>query len=229
MIRALSITALLAVVASGCRGQTSDDPPITPLRNMHFQQRYNTQSESPFFADHRTMRTPPTGTVPRFPGGGDVRYHDFGVARDETFENDRVTLGHEEDSPTYTSTIPLEVVTRANLRKQDGTEISGMAALLERGQQRYNIYCTPCHSALGDGRGVVWSRAQNGAYNYPQPANLHDDRIRHMPDGQLYATIANGVRNMPGYAAQLPVQDRWAVVAYVRALQVSQANNGGAR
>ena len=66
-----------------------------------------------------------------------------------------------------------------------------------------------------------------GVYVFdPQPANLHDDRIRHIPDGQLYATISNGVRNMPGYAAQIPVSDRWAIVSYVRALQLSQINTG---
>lgn len=226
MIRAFSILSLLAVMAGGCRGSTSEDSPITPLRNMHFQQRYNTQSETNFFPDRRTMRTPPAGTVPRFPGGTTPRYVNFNVARDESFDNDRVTLGHEEDSPAYVQTIPTEVVEQANLRLGDGTELTGMNALLQRGQQRYGIYCTPCHGALGNGQGVVWSRGQGGNYQYPQPANLHDDRLRHIPDGQLYATIANGVRNMPGYAAQIPVQDRWAVVAYVRALQVSQSNNG---
>jgi hypothetical protein len=80
--------------------------------------------------------------------------------------------------------------------------------MVRRGQERYGIYCTPCHGGVGDGRGLVFLRSAAGptvrATQYPQPANLHDDRIRHIPDGQLYATIANGVRNMPGYSAQIP-------------------------
>ncbi|MBK6531429.1 MAG: cytochrome c [Deltaproteobacteria bacterium] len=75
----------------------------------------------------------------------------------------------------------------------------------------------------------MWLRRQGPGgprYQYPQPTSLHDERIRHVPDGQLYATIANGVRNMPGYSAQIPVSDRWAIVSYVRALQLSQINTG---
>ena len=105
---------------------------------------------------------------------------------------------------------------------------------MSRGRQRFNIYCAPCHGATGDGRGIVWRRSQGGgvanSYQYIQPTNLHDERLKHVPDGQLFATIANGIRNMPAYSSQVPVRDRWAIVAYVRALQVSGAGNpaGGA-
>ena len=78
----------------------------------------------------------------------------------------------------------------------------------------------------GDGRGIVWLRGQGGRYTYPQPPTFHDDRIRHMADGQLFNTISNGVRNMPAYAAQIAPRDRWAIVSYVRALQISQATGG---
>ena len=76
---------------------------------------------------------------------------------------------------------------------------------------------------------MVWLRSigRDGVrYQYPQPATLNIERIRQIPDGQLFATISNGVRNMPGYRAQVPVEDRWAIVAYVRALQLSQINTG---
>ena len=219
MSRAIPIAAALAVFVVGCRGEVSADPPITPLRNMHFQQRYNSQARSPFFADHRTMRNPPEGTVARFPGGANVQYANFTVGRDEGFDDDAVTLGHENDSPAYVMTIPDRVAQAAG----------GLDAMVRRGQQRYGIYCTPCHGGVGDGRGLVYLRSigpDGPRYQYPQPANLHDDRLRHIPDGQLYATISNGVRNMPGYSAQIPVSDRWAIVSYVRALQLSQINNG---
>lgn len=221
MSRSLFIAAGFAVFLAGCRGEVSSDPPIVLLRNMHFQQRVNPQSRSAFYRDHRGMRTPPEGTVSRFPGGANARYANFTVGRDEGFDDDEVTQGHEADSPTYVMTIPDRVTQAAG----------GLAPLVARGQQRYGIYCTPCHGGAGDGRGLVWLRSQGPdgpRYQYPQPANLNDERIRHVPDGQLYATIANGVRNMPGYAAQIPVADRWAIVAYVRALQLSQQTSNGA-
>ena len=90
--------------------------------------------------------------------------------------------------------------------------------MLNRGQDRYNIYCRPCHDGTGSGKGTVIERA-----NFqPAPPTFHQDRIRQMPDGQLFATITHGARVMPPYAARIPVVDRWAIVSYVRALQLSQ-------
>jgi len=189
---------------------------VVLLRNMHHQQRYNPQAQSKFFADGRTMRTPPEGTVPRYPGGANARYTNFTVGRDEAFDDDRAVLGHEPDSPVYVLTVPESVVRSFN---------GGAAEMVQRGQQRFNIFCEPCHGGAGDGRGQVWLRSQGGgvanSYQYIQPTNLHDERLKHVPDGQLFATITNGIRNMPAYSAQIPVNDRWAIVAYVRALQVS--------
>lgn len=88
--------------------------------------------------------------------------------------------------------------------------------LLQRGQERFNIYCSPCHSRLGDGQGIVVQRG------YIPPPNFHDDRIRNFPDGHIYQVITNGIRNMPAYRYQIPPADRWAIVAYLRALQRSQ-------
>jgi mono/diheme cytochrome c family protein len=93
--------------------------------------------------------------------------------------------------------------------------------MVQRGRERFDIYCAPCHGRTGDGK-TLTTRA-----GFPQLPKLDDPRICTMPDGQLYATIANGVRNMPPYAAQLEVGDRWAVVAYVRALELSQLAQGG--
>lgn len=216
--RALTLTAL-AVGLGACRGGPSEESPIALLRNMHYQQRYNSQAESKFFADHRTMRTPPEGSVPRYPGGANARYANFTVGRDEAFDDDRVVLGHEPDSAVYVLTVPESVV----------QAYGGAEPMLQRGRQRFGIYCAPCHGGAGDGRGQVWLRSVGGgtanSYQYIQPTNLHDERLKHVPDGQLFATISNGIRNMPAYSAQIPVRDRWAVVAYVRALQVSGAGS----
>jgi mono/diheme cytochrome c family protein len=87
--------------------------------------------------------------------------------------------------------------------------------LLKRGQQRFDIYCSPCHSRVGDGRGIMVNRG------YVPPPSFHTDRIRELPDGHLFDVISNGIRNMPSYKHQVNVDDRWAIVAYLRAMQRS--------
>jgi mono/diheme cytochrome c family protein len=89
--------------------------------------------------------------------------------------------------------------------------------LLKRGQERYDIYCSPCHGRIGDAQSMVVKRGW-----VPPPASLHDDRLRDIEDGHIFDVITNGIRNMPAYKYQIPVEDRWAIVAYFRALQKSQ-------
>jgi mono/diheme cytochrome c family protein len=89
------------------------------------------------------------------------------------------------------------------------------AADLDRGQERYNIYCSPCHGRRGEGDGMVVQRG------YRQAASYHTDRLREVPAGYLYDVIANGFGAMPDYRSQIPADDRWRIVAYVRALQLS--------
>jgi hypothetical protein len=91
-------------------------------------------------------------------------------------------------------------------------------AMLERGQDRYNVFCSMCHGFTGDGKGVVMT----GDYGYVPAPTYHDNRLRAIEDGHMFDVIGNGIRNMPGYGYQLPVEDRWAIVAYIRALQRSQ-------
>lgn len=88
--------------------------------------------------------------------------------------------------------------------------------LLKRGQNRYNIYCAPCHGRTGDGKGIVVKRG------YLPPPNFHQDLVRNYADGHIFDVISNGIRNMPSYKHMIPVKDRWAIVSYVRALQRSQ-------
>jgi mono/diheme cytochrome c family protein len=88
--------------------------------------------------------------------------------------------------------------------------------VIQRGQNRFNIYCTPCHDRLGNGDGMIVRRG------YRKPPSYHIDRLRTVPNGYIYDVISNGFGAMPDYAAQIAPRDRWAIVAYVRALQLSQ-------
>ncbi len=90
--------------------------------------------------------------------------------------------------------------------------------LLVRGQERYNIFCSPCHGKAGDGQGIIVT----GNYGYVPAPSYHTDPLRAQPDGYFYDALTNGIRSMPGYGTQIPVADRWAIVAYIRALQRSQ-------
>jgi mono/diheme cytochrome c family protein len=89
-------------------------------------------------------------------------------------------------------------------------------AVLDRGQERFEIFCTPCHGRTGDGDGMVVRRG------YRRPPTWHSDRLRGMPVGYFFDVITNGFGAMPDYKAQIPVADRWAIVAYIRALQLAQ-------
>jgi mono/diheme cytochrome c family protein len=186
---------MLASLA-GCRGQTSKETPIVGIRNMYDQQKYSIQSESEFFEDGRTMRTPVADTVSR-----------------EREIDIRFAEGRTEDNTAWVLAVPEPMVKRNN----------GMDKMVARGQDRFNIYCTPCHDKTGSGHGMVQKRAVASGATAFAPPTFHQDRIRHMPDGQLFATISNGKGNMPAYGPQIPVEDRWAIVTYVRALQISQA------
>jgi len=90
------------------------------------------------------------------------------------------------------------------------------AELLQRGQQRYGIFCTPCHGIQGDGLGMVAMRGMK------HPPSYHQERLRQVPNGYLYDVVTNGFGAMYGYSSQIPPRDRWAIIAYVRALQVSR-------
>lgn len=89
---------------------------------------------------------------------------------------------------------------------------------LDRGQERYNIYCSVCHGMTGYGDGIVARRG----FNRPSPASYHQDRLRQAPVGHFFDVMTNGWGAMPSYASQVPVEDRWRIAAYVRALQLSQ-------
>jgi hypothetical protein len=90
------------------------------------------------------------------------------------------------------------------------------ADVLARGRDRYDIFCTPCHGAVGDGNGMIVRRG------YRRPSSFHDDRLRQAPPGHYFDVMTNGFGAMSDYASQIKVRDRWAIIAYIRALQLSQ-------
>jgi hypothetical protein len=196
------VVAIAALGGSvGCQGQSSEDPPILLERNMYDTERYNPEQYSQFFGDHRTMREPVEGTV----------------ARDRYEDEPEVATGLTADKSSYVMVVPPPLVTR----------MGGMEKFLARGQERFNIYCAPCHGLTGDGKGMVVCKRDKASdpcesRGFPPLPTYQDPRLRHMPDGQVFATISHGVRTMPAYGAQIPIPDRWAIVAYVRALELSQ-------
>lgn len=121
------------------------------------------------------------------------------IAQGSLKEDDKLSAGKNPDG-SFVKGFPIEVT----------------AATMKRGEERYNIYCTPCHGPAGAGDGMVSKRGYAGV------ANLQDARIRALPEGDLFNTVTNGKNLMPAYALQIPEHDRWAIVAYLRALQRSQ-------
>jgi len=99
----------------------------------------------------------------------------------------------------------------------DGFPFEVTAAVIDRGQQRFNIYCTPCHGRLGDGNGMIPSRG------YRRPPSFHTDALRNAKTGHFFDVMTNGFGAMPTYAPQVKAEDRWAIIAYIRVLQLSQS------
>jgi mono/diheme cytochrome c family protein len=122
-----------------------------------------------------------------------------------------VARGHlDADAAFYTGTVDGKPV--------DAFPFPITRAVLERGQERFDIYCSPCHDRLGTGNGMIARRG----FSHPPPQSYHIDRLRQAPVGYFFDVITNGVGAMPDYGAQIEARDRWAIVAYVRVLQLSQ-------
>ena len=209
------------------RSHPSTQPPVHPIQDMFRQQKFRAQRGNPMFADERAMR-------PRLPGVTAVTdlevdnemvndpddphmidHRNAPLELDDELTYQRVVEGTEPQSdgkPGYVTRVPVKV----------------SMDLLQRGRERYTIYCAVCHGQGGYGDGPVALRAAEiqaaggDAGGWAAPKNYHTDEIRQKPVGSIYNTIANGVRTMPAYAKQVSVLDRWAIAAYVKALQRSQ-------
>ena len=192
----LLLTAF-CLVSIGCRYDMQDQP------------RYKAFKKSEFFSDDKAMRDLPEGTVAR----GNLR------------EDKAFYTGKKENAGT---SAPVE----STINAAGNTVVSSFPddiekspvpltkELLDRGEQRYKVFCIVCHGPVGKGDGMIVRRG------FSPPPTYHDDRLKNAPDGHFYDVITNGWGKMNGYASQIPPADRWAIVAYIRALQISQNPNG---
>jgi mono/diheme cytochrome c family protein len=140
------------------------------------------------------------------------------------FADDRADRRPVEGTVARGSLIPAPIETgQQGGAWVDRIPVPVTEGTMRRGRERYDIYCSPCHGLDGAGAGLVARRAealQEGAWT--PPSSLHDDLVRSRPAGHIFHSITYGIRNMPAYGSQIPIGDRWAIVAYVRALQRSQ-------
>ena len=187
----------LVILSFGCRYDMQDQP------------RYKAYKKSDFFSDDKAMRDLPEGTVAR----GFLREDKvFYTGKKENADNNAVAETTTDASGnTLVASFPNDI---------EKSPVPLTKELLDRGEQRYKVFCIVCHGPVGKGDGMVVRRG------FPQPPTYHDDRLRNAPDGHFYDVMTNGWGKMNSYASQIPPADRWAIVAYIRALQISQNPNG---
>ena len=160
------------------------------MRNMYDQPRYKPMRASSLLPGGTSAQPPVAGTVPAASGN----------------------LAGTSSGRIGAQQAELE----SRLEKAERMPFPITMQLLHRGQERFDIYCAPCHSPLGDGDGMVARRG------FPHPPSYHIDRLRNAPDRHFYDVMTQGYGVMRPYADRVPPEDRWAIVAYIRALQLSQ-------
>ncbi len=234
------------------RANQKDSLPIHLVMDMDKQSKFKAQRPTDMFADGRSMRPEIPGTLaqedlwlmsPTLNDVGGTHPVELAGGNTSFAFNDpstyaAVTLGRirpagmsDEDFgkvvPPSKSDVDMNADSVFYVRRIPAVfAVSG--DFVKRGQERFNIYCSPCHGESGYGDGEVAAHATalqhvaDAINGWAPPQNLHEDKILHRPDGHLFNTITNGVRNMPAYDKQISIADRWAIVAYVRALQLSQ-------
>lgn len=193
---AIFVVCVLAVVGVlGFRGTRFRKPPLYIFPDMEWQLKLRPQKPNGFFANGISSQLPVPGTIAR---GVPIQ-----TASDPVFpyEDAPVNTGRFTGTTNFVENNPLSITPE----------------LLQRGQQRFTINCSPCHGALADGNGIT---KRIGAMAVV--ANLHDKRIVEMADGEIFYVISNGRGLMGAYGPNVTVPDRWAIIAYLRALQLSQ-------
>lgn len=179
----------------GLQGKMSRKPPFELFPDMDRQAKLRPQEPFKFMANGVSSQLPPVGTVPRSEAVRTVNGAVYG------FENSAVNTGRVAGTTNFVETNPLPVD----------------MALLQHGRERFDIYCAPCHGGLGDGNGITKKIGVMAAV-----ANLHDKRIVEQTDGEVFNTITHGKGVMGALGPLMPASDRWSVVAYLRALQLSR-------
>jgi mono/diheme cytochrome c family protein len=182
------------VGVAGFRGGMTRKPPIEIFPDMNRQLKLRPMVPDAFFQNGVSSQLPPPGTIARSEPIQTVSGPVY------SFEDSPVNTGRVTGTTNFMETNPLPVT----------------IDLLERGHERFDIYCAPCHGRLGDGNGITKKLGL-----MPAVANLHDQRIVVMSDGEIFNTITHGKSTMAAYGPLMPTQDRWAVITYLRALQLS--------
>ena len=196
------LTCVTVIGLAGFRGSKSRQPPIELFADMVRMNKTRPQTPGEFFADGRSSRVRPEGTVER-----SLPYEINGqmvlIAGKPVYpyEEAPMNTGQMTGTTNFIETGPLAITRQ----------------LLDRGQERYQIYCLPCHGPAGGGKGMP------GKYGMISMADFHAQRLVEMKDGEIFNTMSVGkLPLMPAYAALIPVEDRWAIISYIRALQRSQ-------
>lgn len=173
--------------------------------DMHDQPRYRAYKKSGWYSDGLASRQAPDGTVARGFLKEDKAFYTGKI--DNPDPNAQAQTTTDASGNTIVTSFPNAI---------DEFPIPVTKELVKRGEERYNIYCMVCHGPVGAGDGMIVRRG------FTPPPTYHDDRLRRAPVGHFFDVITNGWGRMNGYAASIPAADRWAIVAYIRALQVSQ-------
>jgi mono/diheme cytochrome c family protein len=192
LIFGLCVVAVMGI--AGKRGSLSRNTPLYVFADMDRQLKLRPQVPNQFFANGMSSQLPVAGTIAR---SQPLQTADGPVY---PYEDAPVVTGYVTGTTNFVEHSPFQMTVQ----------------LLERGRERYQIFCAPCHSGVGDGNGIT-----KRIGSMPVVANLHDQRIVAMTDGELYHVISAGRNLMGAYAASIPIEDRWAIVAYMRALQRS--------
>ena len=213
MLRGFLLISLLLTIAIiavfGFRGQKSTGAPLEIFPDMVRQMKVRAQAPLNFFADGRGPRLPVAGTVP-------IGYE---MPKAETTA---ATSAAAIEAPRSRSHVSFSVGTdyydsgKMGDNWGTGIPIEVTPTLMAHGQQRFNITCAMCHGAAAAGNGITKQ------YGLATVVTLQDDRIRKMSDGEIFNTITNGKNTMMAYGPNIIVADRWAIIAYLRALQRSQ-------
>ena len=182
------LLAGVCLIGGACRRDMQDQPKMKPYRGTSF------------FADGLSSRPPVQGTVPRGFLRTDTEL--FTGKKSKSASSVPTTASTTNPYPDDTDTFPFPITEE----------------IVNRGKERYEIFCSVCHGLTGNGDGMIVRRG------FRRAASFHEDRLRQAPVGHFFDAITNGWGAMPPYNSQIPVQDRWAIIAYVRALQLSQQN-----
>jgi mono/diheme cytochrome c family protein len=194
----LTFALLVAVVVSfaGFRGTKFRQPPLEIFPDMKRQPKLRPETANAFFQNHMSSRLPLEGTVAQ-----SIQPIRVGTQEIYPWQDNPVTTGRVPGTTNFVATSPLPLT----------------AERLAQGQRVFNITCATCHTRVADGNPVAKRIGAMGVI-----ANLHDKRIVELPDGEIFNTITYGKNNMFSYADKLSPEERWAVIAYLRTLQLSR-------